>query len=240
MHLTVNNVANTDIILTVDGGIHLIKATDTNVVLAIESGYHVLSVRREQSVPLPDAKRLFWSEFLGPLAALLIKPVFYVFDVSSSYVVDMADRDLTIQIIRKTTHSNPEGIYDVIDIDFLSHEGAHVRYNVENRKALSAIYDKSKRKGHFWLYVVLEVLFTLVGLAITYPPLLVIGAATNAVTVKLILAVIPFFLMGIIALIGILPLHFLFRFQDRQFYRAMEEREISSYLMKHSAGKHRP
>ena len=95
------------------------------------------------------------------------------------------------------------------------------------------MYRKCKKIARFWMYVAVEVLFTLIGMLITYPILMLIYGATGALAVKIIMIIIPFLLIGIIALIGILPLHIVFKIQDNGFYRSMDNKKIALLLANH-------
>ena len=229
MNLIVNNDTNINVILSVDQNDYLIKANEQNAILKVTDESILLSVKREESIPPPPYKKMLLGELLGIAAVLFIKPLFYVLDVSSTHNLSMNDDFVTINIVRNERHPDLM-IYDVITVTSTDVVLENPTYRAENRKEITSVYDKCQKVGHLWLYATLEVLFTLIGVFITYPLLLAIYLATNATIIKVIMIIIPILLLGIIALIGVLPLHFLFKHHKKEFYRSMENNEISRYL----------
>ena len=143
----------------------------------------------------------------------------------------MNDDCVAINIVQNERHPD-RVIYDAITIESTDVVLENSTYQVENREEITSVYDKCQNIGHFWLYAALEVFLTLIGVFITYPLLLAIYLTTNATIIKIIMIIIPFLLLGIIALIGVLPLHFLFKLHKKEFYRSIENNEISRHLKK--------
>ena len=231
MTLIVNNDTNSNVILSIDDNNYIIKANEQNVVLTAADKNILLSVKREKSLPSPSYKKMLLTELLGIAAILFIKPSFYVLDISSTHKLTMNNDFVTVNIVQNERHPD-RLIYDAITVRSTDVALENSTYRVENKEEIISVYDKCKKVAHLWLYAVLEALFTLIGIFITYPPLLAIYLATNAAIIKIIMIIIPIFLLGIIALIGVLPLHFLFNHHKKEFYRSMENNEISQHLKK--------
>lgn len=233
MTIVVNNHSDFYILLSINDSIQEIKANDHNIVLDIRNGINRVSVKRAECVSLPEYRKMIWSELFGGISALFIKDALYTLGVSSSYEIDCSGNSMfTINIIRKTCSSNPDGTYDIICLESNELDLSNVTYEVENKKEIVTFYKKCRRTAHFWLYILAEILFTTIGLLITYPLLISIYLATNAVLIKIIIIIIPFFLLGIIALIGVLPMYLLFKVQDSGFYKSLENNEISFWVKK--------
>ena len=231
MTLIVNNDTNSNVILSIDQNDYIIKANEQNAVLKVANKNILLSVKREKSIPPPPYKKILLTELLGIAAVLFIKPWFYVLDVSSTHNLSINDDCVTINIVRNERHPD-RVIYDAITIESTDVVLENSTYRVENRKEITSTYDKCQKVGHFWLYAALEFFLTLCGISVTHPFLMAIYLATNATIIKIAMIIIPFLLLGIIALIGVLPMHFFFKFHKKEFYRSMESNEISRHLKK--------
>ncbi len=229
MTFVVNNNSDTNVILSIDRNNYLIKANDHNCILKTTEKCSTLSVRREKNIPAPSYKKMFLKDFLGILSLLFIKPLFYVLDVSSTHYLNTREECVTINILR-TEKDSDQVVYDVIDLESAVPIFAKTIYHVENKAEISSVYDKSKRVYHSCLYIAMEFFFTLIGILITYPLLLAIYFATKSIIIKIVMAIVPFLMIGTVALIGILPLHFLFKISDKRFYRSMESDEIYRVL----------
>ena len=232
MNLIVNNKTQINVILSIDGVATMIEANASNTTFRLDDGQHQLRVKRVDYVPLPEYKKMLWADILGGVSRLMMKPSFYVFDVSSEYRIDSRDNDtISIDIVRGEHHLlADDAVYDIVSIDFSGVNPVNSRYTVENKEDICKMYGKCKGTAHFWLYMAIEVLFTLAGMSVMLPILLMIYSATGWALVKAIMIMIPFLLMGIIALIGVLPLHIVYKIQDNAFYRSMDHEQIHSYL----------
>ncbi len=233
MTFIISNKTGIDVNLYIDNEKHIIKSNDLNVSIKTNDNKHNVFVSRIKPCSLPNYKEMLWTEILGVLAVLFIKPLFYTFDISSHYdVFCNSNEKIFLNIIRVVNEGNPEGIYDAICVDSCDLQFLNVTYCVQNKAEILKMYQKCRGIGRRWLYSIIIVLFTLIGIAITHPLLLIIYSATKALFVKILLFLIPILLIGCIGVVGILPLHLVFKYQDRNFYRAMEEQEIFSFLSK--------
>lgn len=231
MTLIVNNESGVNTILSVEGKEYLIRADDHAVALQLTGESTVLSVKREKTLSAPPYKKVLSTEFLGILSLLFIKPWFYVLDVSATHAFNTNGECATVRIVRTERQAESDiDTYDVIMLESTDLTLKKTVYHVKKRSEISSVYDKSKRVGHFWLYVVLEFFFTLIGILITYPLLLAIYFTTKAAVIVALMILVPLLSIGMIALIGILPLHFFFRHERNSFYRSMESEAISRCL----------
>ena len=231
MIIAINNDTCTNVILSIDGTDHLIKSDDQNLYIKIANKPDKISVKRAECLPAPDYKKMLGAEILGGLAALLMEPIFYVLDVSSTYDFNTIDENLTIRITRKEKSSNSEALYDAIAIDCAGASINKEDYCVENKTEVLSVFEKCQKVSHFWMCFALVAIFSLVGIVTILPLLLALYWATKFFWIKIIMFVIPFLIIGFIMLIGVLPLHFLFKFQNRPFYRSFESDEIRSCLI---------
>ena len=234
MNLIVNNKTEINVILSIDGAAYTVEAYASDTAFHLNDGQHQLRVKRADPIPLPEYKKKLWTDILGGISKLMIESSPYVFDVSSEYRVDSCNSDtISIDIVRRVDGLLGDTVYDIVYIDSSSIVPVNVQYKVENQTDICRMYRKCKKIARFWMYVAVEVLFTLIGMLITYPILMLIYGATGALAVKIIMIIIPFLLIGIIALIGILPLHIVFKIQDNGFYRSMDNKKIASLLANH-------
>ncbi len=237
MKLIVSNTTDTNVIVSVDEKAYAVKSNERNLSLDLSNGQHKLKVKRENQIPPPNFNQVFWTDFWGILSALFINPWFYIFDVSSTYILNATDEYVYINIVRTEKNSASEGIYDIIRIESSNPSLKNVQYATENEREIISVYNKSKKATHILLYTFLEVIFTLFGMLISYPVLLLIYSANQSPLIVILMIIIPILIMGIIALIGILPLHFLFKYHSKEFYRSMKSEKIS-ILLKENEGKY--
>lgn len=231
MILNVSNESNTDVYLHIDQKKYLIKASDRNVHIDNANTHGHIFVRRVQTISLPDRKNMILEEVLGIVAPLFIKPLPYTFDVSAEYCFLCDTGEIAqLKIVRIVHESNPNGIYDAVCIASSDLNLTHVLYRTENKTEILEMYNKCRRTAHLWLYILLESLFTLVGTAMICPILFIIYASTKVMLIKILLFLIPFLIIGGVALVGILPMHFLYKHHDKKFYHAMEHEEICSCI----------
>jgi len=233
MKFYLTNETNTDVILCFDAKTYIIKSTDSNICIDTDNGseYHIVSVKRLNKIQLPNYDKILWTEILGGVAALFTKSYRYIFDVSSEYRLFAAkDQCAYIKIVRTVNSSNPDGIYDAIRLVSDDFNLNNVMYCVENKSEISKAYKKSNRTARLCMYIALEIIVALMGMIITYPFLFVIRNATGSSIINLLFALIPILLVSIVALIGILPLHYIYKVNDKNFYKSMEHEEICSYI----------
>ena len=230
MIIVVNNDTSANVILSIDGTDHLIKSDDPYLSINTENKPEKISVKREERLHAPEYKKMLVSEILGGIATVLVGPIYYVLDVSSTYVVDTFEESLTIKITRKEKFSNSEALYDAVAVEC---QGACITkedYRVENKTEVLSVFEKCQKVSHFWIYFTLVAMCSLVGLVTALPLMLALYWATNFSWIKIIMFVVPFLVIGFVMLIGVLPLHFWFKFQNRSFYRSFESDEICSCL----------
>lgn len=227
MKFCVTNESDTDVYLQVGSQQYTIKANDRDV--QIDScGKRFFYVRRCEPIALPEYKKLLSAELLGVLSLVFGKPATYELDVSSVYRFseDADAADLTIVRMEKPSLANLRSYYDIICARSARLKLWDVTYRVENEAALRQIHDKCRRTARFWTYFLIELVFTLLAMAVTYPLLIALYLQTHSALLIALMVLIPVLVLSVLALIVILPLHFIFKHSDSGFYRAMEQQEI--------------
>lgn len=228
MTFHVSNESGADVCLYIGRKQHLIKSEESNVIESDNESCSLL-VRRAVTLPLPDYKKMFLADFLGILAILFIKPIFYYFDVSAEYRISGDKGNANIRIVR-IKKGNPSGYYDAICIKSPELALSDVTYRTENKTAILQMYKKCKKASRFWTYFLLELLFLIAGMAISYPLLITMYLQSKAMTLIILMVLIAISIVFAVTLIGILPLHFIFKYTDKSFFRAMEHKDIIGYL----------
>ena len=232
MTFVVSNENPFDVHLYVGNALYFIGAGTSNILIKSDLSNPPLYVKRAVPIPPPDYKKMLLLEMFGFPAALFMKPITYTFDVSAEYAyAGEASDNVSLRIGRLVINAAVEGVYDTVSLSspqlrlFVRH------YRVENQAEINQTYQKVRRTAHLWLYLLLEFLFTLIGMSLVFPLLLLIYSTTEILLFKILLYVTPFLIIGGIALVGILPMHFMFKYQDDRFYRAMENNEIRSRFL---------
>lgn len=229
MTLHVLNRSEVDICLSVNNKEYRLSAVDSDTVLETNQESPIVVVRRATPLSPPDHKKLLLAEMLGIFSVLFIKPIFYYFDVSSTYRIPDGAANIRINVSR-VERGNAVGYYDVIYAEASEVNLYNAFYRVENEATLLQAYKKCRRTAHFWLYLLIEVLFTTIGVAISNPLLSSIYAQTQTEIIKALMILTPISIILFLALFCILPMHLIFRHSDRNFYRAMEHSEIANRL----------
>ena len=231
MKFQVTNESKTDVYLQVGKQQYTIKANDRDV--EIDScGSRYFYVRRCEPIPPPEYRKLLTAEMLGVLSLVFGMPASYELDVSSVYrfFEDTDVADLTIVRTEKPCLTDLGSNYDIICARSEHLKLWDVTYRVENEAALRQVHDKCKKTAHFWTYFLIAFVFTLLAMGVTYPLLIPLYQQTQAALFIVIMALVPVLVLSILALIILLPLHFIFRHSDRGFYRAMEHKEIANSI----------
>ncbi len=231
MQLIVSNTVDSDVILYIDKSGYLIKAGAENLAFNLSDGRHLLKVKREKSIPPPAFKKAFWTEFLGIFSLLFFKPWFYIFDVSSTYVLDASDECVHIDIVREEKAA-AEGYYDVVKAEAAFSSLQIVKYTAENETEVVAAYKKVQKAVCTWGGIIAEIVCTLLSMAMTYPILLAIYAATKSPIIIFLLIAEPICMFGVVALIVLLSTHLFNEYQYNKFCRNMKSEEIYSCLEK--------
>lgn len=230
MTLIINNMAATNVILSIGRTDYLIKSNDHGVSLCVPNGVYSLKVKRQNEIPAPPYKKLLLAELLGVFSLIFSKPAYYIFDVSSTYQLDTNKECVTVTIKRSECGSIDVGTYDVIIAESANFPFKATSHCVENRKEITSVFDKCKKVGRLWLYIIMDLLFALAGSVILCPLLLGLYFTTEAALFMVLTIFVPIFLIGFFSLILVLPLHFILKISDKNFYRSMESDEISSRL----------
>lgn len=237
MTVIVNNYSGTNVILSVDQTDYLIKKDDYNSILTVSNENSLFSVKREKSISAPPYKKMLLSEILGVFSLLFSKPPYYILDVSSTYYLKTNEEHITVEIRRKEYNSPDVGIYDTIVAESVDSDLRATNYCVENGKEILSVFNRSKKVSRFWLYAIVDLLFTLAGSLIICPLLLAMYFATKSALFIALTIIIPILLIVFFALILVLPLHFIHKSLDKNFYRTMDGNEILSFLDKQKQPK---
>lgn len=230
MTVIVNNYSGTNVILSVDQTDYLIKKDDHNSILTVSNENSLFSVKREKSISAPPYKKMLLSEILGVFSLLFSKPQYYILDVSSTYYLKTNEEYVTIEIRRKEYNSSDVGIYDTIVAESVDSNLRVTNYCVENGKEVLSVFNRCKKVSRFCLYAIVDLLFALTGSMIICPLLLAMYFATRSALFMALSIIIPILLICFFALILVLPLHFIQKSRDKNFYRTMEVNEIFSCL----------
>jgi hypothetical protein len=226
MTVIVNNHSGTNVILSVNQSNYLIKENDCDLVLTVENETTSFSLKREKSISAPPYKKMLLFEILGIVSLLFSKPSYYILDVSSTYYLKTNEERVTIDIIRKECSSGDIGIYDVIVAESIDSKLTATGYCVENSKEILAVFNKSTKVGAFWTCVISVLLFAFTASLIICPFLLAMYFATKFDLFISLMIIVPISSIVFFGLILGLPLHFIQKSQNKNFYRTMESAEI--------------
>ena len=156
----------------------------------------------------------------------------YTADISAQYCLFCVLTDFAhITIIRERKEPLFEIAYDTLRVVSSELDLSNVHYVVDNKQIISTVYKKSRFTAHAIWFALIELLFVLSGLAIVYPLLLGFYATTGMLLFKLLMVPVPFVIGGFIALIIILPLCLIHKYEDRDFYKYLEHERID-FIMK--------
>lgn len=233
MIFVVSNENNFDVYLYVDNKQYLIEAGASDIVIEQNLSEFSIFVKRARTVPLPNYRKMLLLELFGFPVALFMKPIAYTFDISIEYSFAVeATKSMDLRIRRMVNNTNSDWIYDAICIYSPNSQLFIRNCHVENKQETIRMYKKVRQTAHLALYIVLEFLFTLIGMAMAYPFLILIYSTTKILFFKFLLYVVPFLIIGSVALVGILPMHLIFKHEDSVFYQAMDGNQIRSRLFK--------
>ena len=230
MTVIVNNYSGTNVILSLDKTEYLIKENDCNLVLATSNEVSLISVKREERISAPPYKKMRLFEFWGIFALLFTKPLYYILDVSSAYYLQTNEECVTVEIRRRECSSIDSGIYDIIVAESVDSDLRATSYCVENSREILSVFNKSKKVSQFWLYVIVDLLFALIGSLTICPLLLAMYFASKSALFLALTIIVPINFIGFFALILVLPLYFMNMSLNENFYRTMESNEIFSRL----------
>lgn len=228
MKYIISNHSNIDACLILGNQSYLIKSNDFDFCLECDAE-NIICIKKAIKSPLPNKKKKARIESLG----IFSDNDRYILDISSCYKVSYKDDDLIcINIDRKTDDSNINVIYDSLCITSPNLQIDELKYQIDNKNEVTQMQRECQKKAHKFFYIFAEIVFFLAGIALSYPLLIPIYVVSRAWYIMLLIIFVPALLIVVTTLFIVLPMHFIFKWHDKEFFDLLDYEKIISHLDK--------